>query len=569
MQQIAGLLQFVSQVFPCGKAFLHRLYDATQHAASVRRQIGRETQAELTWWCRVLESWSGTTVLAPSLLLVAHIWTDACPRSFGGYLGPASNPQAIFTTETPRRHRTKNIRFLEALAVLEALRRFSPLWGTPRLVVVHVDNANVEHRLRSGRSRDPLTQRLIREIYSLCFTRNITLRPVCVSTSDNVLADLLSRRRFRCIESSFPQAYIQPAVLPLGTRTNHCHPPPGFATSLAVSPAAATLLWHGLASSTRQRAGGSPSAFHAFCMRKFGFGTSCFPASSTQLLEWLAHLSASGRSFHTAKHVLGALWSHHVDLGLDVTSFGCSHLERALRGYKHLHGVHRTGSKLPITLPLLRRILEAVSGFADLYPRDCLVFQAAFALAFACFLCSGELIWGPNSDPATCLTVSSVEWERDHAVITLPASKTDPFRQGVKVIAPEVGGIECLAARLWQLTSGRPPSEPLFGLGPSSMATFPRATFISTLKRIIQAVGLPAHSYAGHSFRRGAATWAARNGVPDPVIQSLGHWNSDCYQRYIDQSTTKRRALAASALFSVRDGPLVPDRPAWRDPGTG
>ena len=304
-------------------------------------------------------------------------------------------------------------------------------------------------------------------------------------------------------------------------------------------------------------------------MRKFGFGTSCFPASSTQLLEWLAHLSTSGRSFHAAKHELGALRSHHVDLGLDVTGFGCGRLERALRGYKRLHGVHRTGSKLPITLPLLRRVLEAVSGFADLYPRDRLVFQAAFALAFACFLRSGELVWGPNSDPATRLTVSSVEWERDHAVITLPASKTDPFWQGIKVIAPEVGGVECPAARFQQLTSGRPPSDPLFGLGPSSTAAFPRATFVSTLKRAVQAVGLPAHSYAGHSFRRGAATWAARNGVPDSVIQLLGRWNSDCYWRYIDQSATERRALAASALFSVRDGPLVPDRPAWRDPGTG
>ncbi|KAJ1034110.1 hypothetical protein NDA18_000979 [Ustilago nuda] len=361
---------------------------------------------------------------------------------------------------------------------------------------------------------------------------------------------------------------VNSAALPLGTCTNHRHPPPGFTASLAVSPAAVTLLWHGLASSTRQRAGGSPSAFHAFCMCKFGFGTSCFPASSTQLLEWLAHLSASGHSFHAAKHELGALWSHHVDLGLNVTGFGCGCLECALRGYKRLHGVHHTGSKLPFTHPLLRRVLEAVSGFADLYPRDCLVLQAAFTLAFACFLRSGKLIWGPNSDPATCLTVSSVKWERDHTVITLPALKTDPFQQGVKVIALEVGGIECPAAQLQQLTSGRPPSAPLFGLGPSGAATFPHTTFVSTLRRAVQAVGLPVHSYASHSFRRSAATWAAWNSVLDSIIQSLGRWNSDCYWRYINQSATEQRALATSALFSIHDGPLVLDCPAWCDLGT-
>ncbi|SOV01576.1 uncharacterized protein UDID_18126 [Ustilago sp. UG-2017a] len=243
MQRIASLLQFISQVFPCSKAFLRRLYDATRCAASVRCRISRETRAELTWWCRVLESWSGTTVLLPSPLLVAHIWTDACPCGFGGYLGPASNLQAIFATETPCRHRTKNIRFLEALTVLEALRRFSPLWGTPRLVVVHVDNANVEHGLWSGRSHDPLTQRLIREIYSLCFTRNITLQPVRVSTSDNMLADLLSRRRFRHIKSSFPQAYSQlpfhSAHAPT-TATHHQASPPASPSLRLLPPCSGT-----------------------------------------------------------------------------------------------------------------------------------------------------------------------------------------------------------------------------------------------------------------------------------------------------------------------------------------
>jgi hypothetical protein len=72
-----------------------------------------------------------------------------------------------------RRHRKKDIRFLEALAVLEALRTFAPRWRGPRLVVLYVDNTNVEHGLRSGSSRDPFTQTLLREIFGLCFLRGI------------------------------------------------------------------------------------------------------------------------------------------------------------------------------------------------------------------------------------------------------------------------------------------------------------------------------------------------------------------------------------------------------------
>ena len=36
-----------------------------------------------------------------------------------------------------------------------------------------------------------------------------------------------------------------------------------------------------------------------------------------------------------------------------------------------------------------------------------------------------------------------------------------------------------------------------------------------------------------HSFRIGAATVAARNGVPDHLIQAMGRWSSNAYQLYI------------------------------------
>ncbi len=45
--------------------------------------------------------------------------------------------------------------------------------------------------------------------------------------------------------------------------------------------------------------------------------------------------------------------------------------------------------------------------------------------------------------------------------------------------------------------------------------------------------GVDAARYTGHSFRIGAATTAAANGVNDATIQILGRWKSDCYTRYI------------------------------------
>ena len=40
-------------------------------------------------------------------------------------------------------------------------------------------------------------------------------------------------------------------------------------------------------------------------------------------------------------------------------------------------------------------------------------------------------------------------------------------------------------------------------------------------------------SYSGHSFRIGAATVAAEQGVPDHLIRTLRRWSSDAYQIYI------------------------------------
>ncbi|KAJ1032077.1 hypothetical protein NDA13_002452 [Ustilago tritici] len=204
---------------------------------------------------------------------------------------------------------------------------------------------------------------------------------------------------------------------------------------------------------------------------------------------------------------------------------------------------------------------------ANLFPRDRLVLQAAFALAFACFLRSGELVWDRGTDCATILTVSSVEWASDHVVLNLPASKTNPFWQGVHVIAPEVGGIKCPVACLWHLSHGRPPLAPLFGLGPSGLDPLPWSTFVTILCHTIRACGLPVLQYAGHSFGRGAAAWVSQHSASTADIQSLGRWSSNCYCCYINRSAQECRTLVASALFSVRDGPLGPSGPAWRDPG--
>lgn len=72
------------------------------------------------------------------------------------------------------------------------------------------------------------------------------------------------------------------------------------------------------------------------------------------------------------------------------------------------------------------------------------------------------------------------------------------------------------------------------------MVDFCHAHSTDWLGQILSSAGIEGH-FSSHSFRIGAATVAARNGLPDHQIQALGCWTSFAYQLYI---RTQFEALA-------------------------
>jgi hypothetical protein len=212
LQSLIGFLSFCCKVVPLGRSFLRRLYDATSNyprSDTKRRRLTAEMKADLRWWRRFLPSWNGIAIIRPTR---EHhfLWTDASGNEgLGGYYLPTSTAplgeltwSSAFSKPHPRHHRHKHINYKEMLAVLTAFR----LWlaeFSHKHIAIHTDNTAVYHGLNKRSIRGPAMEPL-REITLLAALHDITFSAHWISTSDNRLADFLSRRKFAKIADLCP-----------------------------------------------------------------------------------------------------------------------------------------------------------------------------------------------------------------------------------------------------------------------------------------------------------------------------------------------------------------------------
>ena len=267
-----------------------------------------------------------------------------------------------------------------------------------------------------------------------------------------------------------------------------------------------------------------------------------FPASSQTLCDWVAHLGNKRPKSKTLKSYVTGVRSVHVDMGYeDLAAFHSPQLERVIAGLRRMRGEAGSLERRPITKDLLLQMLP----YFSLRTREGVTLYAAFCLAFAAFLRVGEFTYSTKdlNDPDFSqwfLTRRSVTLHEDHLELTLPASKTDPFRRGITLKVAASGDNACPVQALRHLFRWEAPSDsPLF----QWEGAFTRQLVTSKLREILTLLGVEGH-YSGHSFRRGAATSAKEAGLSDQEIQLLGRWKSESYRLYI--VTHPAHILAAS-----------------------
>lgn len=261
-------------------------------------------------------------------------------------------------------------------------------------------------------------------------------------------------------------------------------------------------------------------------------GLDIFPISIDSTLLFIAYLHLSGLSAASIQTYVAALSYFNRLIGASnlTSSFV---IQKALVGAQRISPTPTT--RLPIHLSMLHNLLDAIARYTPGYDR--FLFRAMFSIAFHGFLRIGEITIRSHSAPHRALQLNEcivhASSPRRGVELTLTNFKGNTNRAPFSILIPPCAQPQycpvAITSEYLSLRGNKPGTLFLDAAG----RPITRAVFSSFLNKVIASAGYSTSHLKPHSFRIGAATTAAAQGISDDVIQRLGRWRSNAYQRYI------------------------------------
>jgi hypothetical protein len=300
------------------------------------------------------------------------------------------------------------------------------------------------------------------------------------------------------------------------------------------------------------------------------FGLLSFVLAPTEaVVSFYVAFLARSVSYGSVKNYLQGLQRFLLDRGWSGHFSRWRGLQAALAGLRRASKA--VCRKLPITPFVLMRVLGVLQvGNA----REVMVF-AAMLVAFGAFLRKANVCAASRSLSHVQRSLLRgdvrVDLQRHCLFVTLRFMKNAQFSDSVHTVVVSGRRGHPLDPVQWWLDYTRrvpaPDAAAAFGYMREGVYTpMVHSEFVSWVKALLARAGFDPAGFAGHSFRRGAASFSFLVGLPEFLIKELGAWRSQVYQVYLDLSLSQKLAVHGSWFDAMQAGQfgaeLLPVAPA-------
>ena len=262
------------------------------------------------------------------------------------------------------------------------------------------------------------------------------------------------------------------------------------------------------------------------------------PATVDALVCFLELMSRTSGYQHL-KHLLHSVKFLHQALDLDFP-------EKSFQLDVTMQGLKRRLARVPFqVLPITPKVLRDIYQHLDLKKTEDLALWCSFLIAFYALLRKKNVV----PDKATldhkkiiCRRHVTVSLATNRILLYVGFSKTNQF--GARdLVVPIPGNDDPIldpVRHIHDLFSrvNMQSDSPAFSYSSTKHVTY--LSFTQRLKSLLIKAGYSAHSYSGHSFRRGGASFLHACGGTTLQVQASGDWTSSCFTRYLFLTTEQR-----------------------------